>query len=117
MEISLKEAKEIIKKYPEVDSFIDAHFRQWTSGHNEYCDNSFELSEQWNKCMEIIKNDKNKYEIIYKNDKPYGIRDSTGFLLFFTDITKYPDQEERYQQEIAEQFELADYLLKCLKNK
>lgn len=54
-------------------------------------------------------------QIIYKNNKPYGIRDKTGFLLFFTQISKYHGQEERYRQEIEEQFKLADYLKNQLK--
>jgi len=57
-----------------------------------------------------------KLRIIYKNHKPYGIRDSGGFLFFFTDISKYTDQEERYREEIAEQHYLADYLLSVLQN-
>ncbi len=53
-------------------------------------------------------------QIIYKNNKPYGIRDISGYLFFFTEIHKYTDQEERYRKEIEEQFKLADYLKKCL---
>lgn len=56
-----------------------------------------------------------KLEIVYKNNKPYGIRDEGGFLFFFINITKYSDQEERYRREVEEQFELADYLLEKLK--
>ena len=58
-----------------------------------------------------------KLQIIYKNNKPYGIRDSGGFLLFFVEIAKWSDQEERYRQEIQEQYDLADYLLGALKQK
>ena len=54
-------------------------------------------------------------QIIYKNNKPYGIRDETGFLFFFAQISKYCGQEERYRQEIEEQFKLAEYLKKQLK--
>lgn len=56
-------------------------------------------------------------KIIYKNNKPYGIRDDGGFLFFFVKISKYTGQEERYRQEIEEQFELADFLLEALKEK
>jgi hypothetical protein len=56
----------------------------------------------------------NKLQIIYKHNKPYGVRDSTGFLFFFADVSKYPNQEERYRQEVQEQFALADYLLSSL---
>lgn len=50
----------------------------------------------------------------YENVRPKGIRDRTGFLFFFTNISKYPEQEERYRQEIKEQYQLADYLLSAL---
>jgi len=56
-----------------------------------------------------------KVEIIYKHNKPYGIRDAGGFLFFFTDVCKYTGQEERYRQEIEQQFRLADYLSDALK--
>jgi len=56
-------------------------------------------------------------KIIYKNNKPYGIRDSGGFLFFFAQISKYTNQEERYSGEIEEQFKLADYLLNRLEDK
>jgi len=55
--------------------------------------------------------------IIYKNNKPYGIRDKNGFLFFFSKISKFDNQEERYRKEIEEQFELADFLLESLKSK
>ena len=54
--------------------------------------------------------DNKQYKIIYKNNKPYGIRNENGFLFFFSDITKYPNQEERYTEEISEQHKLADFL-------
>ena len=54
-------------------------------------------------------------KIIYKHNKPYGIRDSGGFLFFFTGVDKYSGQEERYREEIEQQFRLADYLLEALK--
>jgi len=56
----------------------------------------------------------NKLQIIYKNNKPYGIRDETGFLFFFAGVSKFPGQEERYRQEVEEQYRLADYLLASL---
>ena len=59
----------------------------------------------------------NKLQIIYKNNKPYGIRDETGFLFFFTQVTKYPNQEERYRKEVMEEFALADYLLSALQSR
>jgi len=53
-------------------------------------------------------------EIIYKNNKPYGVRDASGFLFFFTGVSKYPRQEKRYRQEVEQQYKLADYLLNAL---
>jgi hypothetical protein len=55
--------------------------------------------------------------IIYKNNKPDGIRDENGFLFFFTSITKYDGQESRYREEVEEQYALADYLLEALKKR
>jgi len=56
-------------------------------------------------------------QIIYKNGAPYGIRDENGFLFFFTEITKFPNQEKRYRKELEESFALADYLLESLKKR
>ena len=56
----------------------------------------------------------NKLQIIYKHNKPNGIRDENGYLFFFTEVSKFPNQEERYRQEVQEQFALADYLLASL---
>ena len=53
-------------------------------------------------------------QITYRNNKPYGIRDEDGYLLFFPDITQYPGQPERYREEIMEQFALADFLALAL---
>ncbi|MCK9532631.1 MAG: hypothetical protein M0R77_19255 [Gammaproteobacteria bacterium] len=58
-----------------------------------------------------------KLQIIYKQNKPYGIRDKTGFLFFFSNVSKYDNQEERYREEIQDQFALADYLLTALQNR
>jgi len=57
----------------------------------------------------------NKLKIIYQNNKPYGIRDETGFLFMFAKVSKYFGQEERYRQEVQAQFALADYLLVSLR--
>jgi len=52
-----------------------------------------------------------------KNNKPYGIRDEGGFLFFFSKVSKFNGQEERYRKEVEEQYELADYLLSSLKQR
>ena len=59
----------------------------------------------------------NKLQITYENNKPSGIRDEHGYLFFFTKVSKYPGQEERYRKELEEQFALADYLLAALKKR
>ena len=53
-------------------------------------------------------------QIIYEHGQPEGIRDKGGFLLFFPKVSKWSNQEERYREEIAERYRLADYLLKKL---
>lgn len=55
-----------------------------------------------------------KIQIIYKHNKPYGIRDRSGFLFFFSDISKFNGQEERYRKEVGQQYALADFLLESL---
>ena len=55
-----------------------------------------------------------KAKIIYKNNKPYGIRDDGGYLFFFSKISKFTNQEERYRREIEQQYRLADFLKKVL---
>jgi hypothetical protein len=56
-------------------------------------------------------------KIIYKNNKPYGIRDSGGLLFTFMNISKYDGQEERYRREVADQYKLADDLLGFLESR
>jgi len=55
-----------------------------------------------------------KAKIIYKNNKPYGIRDDGGYLFFFSKISKFTNQEERYRREVEQQYRLADFLKKVL---
>lgn len=54
-------------------------------------------------------------QVVYKHKKPYGIRDASGFLLFFPEVTRFTDQEERYTKEIEQQCELANCLLTAIK--
>lgn len=58
-----------------------------------------------------------KLQIIYRNNKPYGIRDETGFLFFFAKVSRFSGQEERYREEVMEQYRLADYLLSSLQGR
>jgi hypothetical protein len=59
----------------------------------------------------------NELKIIYEVHKPYGIRNSHGYLFYFAPIHKYTWQEERYRKEIEEQVCLADSLLAFLKDR
>ena len=54
-------------------------------------------------------------QIISRNGIAYGIRDQTGYLFFFREISKFSGQDERYKREIEQINELADYLLDSLK--
>lgn len=54
-------------------------------------------------------------QTINKNGQPYGIRNKGGYLLFFPKVSKYDGQEERYVSEIKEAFELAEKIIKALK--
>lgn len=54
-------------------------------------------------------------QTIHKNGQPYGIRDEGGYLLFFPKVSKYDGQEERYVAEIKEAFDLAEKIIKALK--
>lgn len=56
----------------------------------------------------------NDLHIIYKNGKPHGIRDRSGYLLFFPEKSRYDNQPERYKYEMQQQNILAEYLLKQL---
>ena len=59
---------------------------------------------------------KEDLRIIYQNEKPYGIRNKGGYLFFFTRVTKYDGQDERFARETKELNDMADYLLESLKN-
>ena len=100
----MKTAREILHKYTADETAID-YLR----------DIIVECMEEYaSQLTPSIPKIKKNVKIIYKNNKPYGIRDETGFLFFFVDITKWPNQEERYRREIEEQYELADYLQNVL---
>ena len=53
-------------------------------------------------------------QTIYRHGTPYGIRDKSGYLFFFVKITKVSGQEQRYQDELKEQRELAAFLQAAL---
>jgi len=58
-----------------------------------------------------------KLRLVIKNKKPYGIRDTDGFLVLFPSISSYTDQAERFKKEVDEQYNLAYYLMRCLNKK
>jgi len=55
-------------------------------------------------------------EIIYRNDIPYGIRYDSGYILFFREIHRHPDQHARYELEIHNLQTVANTILKALKD-
>jgi hypothetical protein len=54
------------------------------------------------------------FEVIRKSDLPYGIRNESGYLLFFHVPSRYTGQDERYWDEVAELEALAKILLVAL---
>lgn len=48
--------------------------------------------------------------IVNKNGKPYGIRDAGGFILFFSEVSKFPGQHDRYMRAIAKQKEIKEII-------
>jgi len=56
-------------------------------------------------------------KITYENNKPYGIRDENHYLFFFSQVRLFTGQDERYREEVMEQYKLADYLLEQLKKR
>ena len=61
---------------------------------------------------------KNKYRIITNkyDNQPRGIRDDGGFEIFFPKITKYHEQDERYEEETQQQRKLARKIVNFLNN-
>lgn len=53
-------------------------------------------------------------EIIYQHNRPYGIRNKNGYLLFFPQVRKFDGQEARYKQELSDQRNLAEYILDAI---
>ena len=54
--------------------------------------------------------------LISKNHKPYGIRDDSGFILFFRNITHYDGQDDRYYEEIIGLYNIAEFIRDALNN-
>jgi len=75
------------------------------------------VKEEGEKCEAKESTCHKDLEVYYKNGRPQCIRDITGVLFFFSDIQHYNGQEERYKEEVMEQYALAEYLLVALKNR
>ena len=58
-----------------------------------------------------------KEQLIYEHGQPYGIRDVNGFHFMFTNVPRFPGQEERYRRELADKVQLADDLLLFFKER
>ena len=55
-----------------------------------------------------------KVQIMYEHGEASGIRDRTGYLMIFNKVSRYTDQPERYEREIAHKARLVDFLLNAL---
>jgi hypothetical protein len=54
--------------------------------------------------------------LIYQHGEPHGIRDDHGFICFFHRVTKFAGQEERYQRELQERRQTAQFILNSLRS-
>jgi len=52
---------------------------------------------------------------VYGNPVVEGIRDETGYILFFRTIARYSGQEPRYEKEVTEINAIAEKILQALK--
>lgn len=55
-----------------------------------------------------------KFQLVYRNAKPHGIRNDDGFVIFFAEVVRFPNQEERYRQELVDQLVLVELVLFAL---
>ena len=53
-------------------------------------------------------------KIVYRNGKPYGVRNTNGYLFYFQEIPFFPGQQERYEKEVREQLAMAQCLVATL---
>ena len=54
--------------------------------------------------------------LIYQHGEPHGIRDNAGYLCMFNKVTKFSNQEERYQRELAQRRAIAEFILNALRS-
>lgn len=54
--------------------------------------------------------------LVYEHGEPHGIRDDHGFVCFFNPVTKFSGQEERYQRELDERRQTAEFILQALRS-
>jgi hypothetical protein len=57
-----------------------------------------------------------KYTLVYENNRPYGIRDERGYVIFFPWVPNFDGQDDRFAYELGAQKNLAEYVLTCLKD-
>lgn len=55
-EITLEEAQEVIKEFPDQDEYVQAHYQQYLV-QGEHSDNTCETHYYWRQCKDIV--DKN----------------------------------------------------------
>lgn len=51
---TLEEAIEVIKEYPDKESYIDAYYAQWMASGLGMDDNSIDLNWYWNQCNALL---------------------------------------------------------------
>lgn len=59
----------------------------------------------------------NDWTVVYRYEKPYGIRNRNGYVLFFSDVVHFRGQDERYEREFEEQRVLVSVILDALRSK
>lgn len=53
--------------------------------------------------------------VIYEHGEPHGVRDTTGYLCFFNRVAKWPEQPDRYREEMALRVRQADVIADALR--
>lgn len=58
--------------------------------------------------------EKKTIRIVYQGCQPKGIRSDSGYLIFFPKVERYPNQDDRYEEELNDQKHLAEFLAEQL---
>jgi len=122
--IDIENVRDVLSLFLSVCLDADGHssesrdsFRNAATSAYESLDRILAVKEEGEKCEAKESTCHKDLEVYYKNGRPQCIRDITGVLFFFSDIQHYNGQEERYKEEVMEQYALAEYLLVALKNR